>query len=76
VNGNWREEEMRKRLIKGFVLVVAFVVFSNGIIQAAELSKSDQTIFKAMETELNRSMKKLKMEKDRPYFIAYTIVEK
>lgn len=80
---------MVKRLIKGFVLVIALAIFSSGIIQAAELparhryaqalaggSKSDQVIFNAMETELNRSMKKLKIGKDKPYFIAYAIVDR
>ncbi|MBU4310037.1 metallopeptidase TldD-related protein [bacterium] len=67
---------MVERLIKGFVLVIALVIFSSGIIQAAELNESNQIIFKAMETELNRSMKKLKIEKDKPYFIAYTIVDR
>ncbi len=65
-----------KRLVKGLALTILILaVFGNVVIQAAELSKSDQTIFKAMETELNRSMKKLKIEKDQPYFISYTIID-
>ncbi len=67
---------MVKRLIKGFVSVIALAIFSSGIVQAAELDKTDQVIFKAMETELNRSIMKLKIGKDKPYFIAYTIVDR
>jgi len=66
---------MVKKLIKGFILVIALVILSSGIIQAAELNESDQIVFKAMETELKRSMKKLRIEKDKPYFTSCTIID-
>ena len=65
-----------KRLVKSLALTILILaVFGNAVIQAAELSKSDQAIFKAMETELKRSMKKLRIEKDKPYFVSYTIID-
>ncbi len=64
-----------KRLVKGFILVFILTTLIQGVIYAAELDKTDQVIFKAMETELNRSLKKLKIEKDKPYFISYTIID-
>lgn len=65
-----------ERLVKGLILIFILTILAQGAIYAAELNESDQVIFKAMEIELNRAMKKLKIEKDNPYFISYTIVDK
>lgn len=64
-----------KRLVKNLIFILIFTILIQGVIYAAELDKTDRVIFKAMETELNRSMKKLKIGKNKPYFIAYTIID-
>ncbi|MCK4349203.1 MAG: hypothetical protein KAW47_11370, partial [Thermoplasmatales archaeon] len=56
-------------------ILLSLFLFLSLFSEAAELNKTDNVIFTAMEKELGRAMKMLKIEKDRPYYISYFIDE-
>ena len=65
---------MKKLLLFSVFLILNFNLFASGLNQK-NLSDQDKEIFNAMETEMQRNLKNLKMENfPAPYFISYKIV--
>lgn len=65
--------------MKKFFLFVFYCVILNlnlfALEQKQKLTEQDKEIFKAMQSEMKRNLKDLKMDKfARPYFIAYKII--
>jgi len=61
--------------MKNLIFAILILFISQSLLYGKE-SRSDLAVLTAMEQELNRSMKKLKLEDyDKPYFISYLIKE-
>ncbi|MEW6041722.1 MAG: metallopeptidase TldD-related protein [Elusimicrobiota bacterium] len=64
---------LEKNVVRGFSLAILLLGIIS--IQVFAIPESD-IVFKAMKDEMNRSIKKLKMENlQKPYYVAYYVVE-
>lgn len=64
--------------MKKFILIITCLILNLNVFASEkkqELTEQENEVFKAMQTEMNRNLQDLKMEKfARPYYIAYKIV--